>query len=86
MAKTKTFGALDIYLASFLSLHDQKLISKLRYSNNLVGFMETSGNNQLMKPLNVGEYTSFNDLTRTTGIVRRDILPTNNLTESMLER
>ena len=41
MAKTKTFSTLDIYLASFLSLHDQDVILELQNGKVVFTFEST---------------------------------------------
>ena len=61
MAKTKAFGAMDIYLASFLSLHDQdvtlemqngKVVFTLEASDSLYRLMNQFNSNVQIPVLN----------------------------------
>ena len=52
MAKTKTFSTLDIYLASFLSLHDQSVILELQNGKVVFTFESTDTLYHLMNDFN----------------------------------
>jgi hypothetical protein len=55
MAKIKTFSTLDIYLASFLTLHDQEVTLELQNGKVVFTFESTDTLYRLMNDFNSNE-------------------------------
>jgi hypothetical protein len=74
MAKTKTFSTLDIYLASFLSLHDQDIILELRNGKVVFTFESTDNLYRLMNQFNSNEEIPVLDYTTAIKTLRGKML------------
>lgn len=74
MAKTKTFSTLDIYLASFLSLHDQDVILELRNGKVVFTLESTDNLYRLMNDFNSNEEIPVLDYTTAIKTLRGKML------------
>jgi hypothetical protein len=74
MAKTKTFSTLDIYLASFLSLHDQDVILELQNGKVVFTFESTDSLYRLMNDFNSNEDVPVADYTTAIKALRGKML------------
>ena len=74
MAKTKTFSTLDIYLASFLSLHDQDVILELRNGKVVFTFESKDNLYRLMNQFNSNEDVPVADYTTAIKTLRGKML------------
>jgi hypothetical protein len=74
MAKTKTFGTLDIYLASFLSLHGQDVILELQNGKVVFTFESTDNLYRLMNQFNSNEEIPVLDYTTAIKTLRGKML------------
>jgi len=74
MAKTKTFSTLDIYLASFLSLHDQDVFLELRNGKVVFTFESTDTLYRLMNDFNSNENVPVADYTTAIKTLRGKML------------
>jgi hypothetical protein len=74
MAKTKNFSTLDIYLASFLSLHDQNVILELRNGKVVFTFESTDNLYRLMNQFNSNEDVPVADYTTAVKTLRGKML------------
>ena len=74
MAKTKAFSTLDIYLASFLSLHDQDVILELQNGKVVFTFESTDSLYRLMNDFNSNEEIPVLDYTTAIKTLRGKML------------
>lgn len=74
MAKTKAFSTLDIYLASFLSLHDQEVILELQNGKVVFTFESTDSLYRLMNNFNSNEEIPVLDFTTVIKTLRGKML------------
>jgi hypothetical protein len=74
MAKTKTFSTLDIYLASFLSLHNQDVILELQNGKVVFTFESTDTLYRLMNQFNSNEELPVLDYTTAIKSLRGKML------------
>lgn len=74
MAKTKAFSTLDIYLASFLSLHDQDVTLELQNGKVIFTFEATDSLYRLMNQFNSNETIPVLDYTTVIKTLRGKML------------
>lgn len=74
MAKTKSFKTLDLYLASFLSLHDQDVILELQNGKVVFTFESTDSLYRLMNDFNSNEEIPVLDYTTAIKTLRGKML------------
>jgi hypothetical protein len=74
MAKTSMFGTLDIYLASFLSLHDLEPSLEIRSGKVIFVFESTDSLYRLMNNFNSNEPVEVADYTTAIKTLRGKML------------
>lgn len=74
MAKTKTFSTLDLYLASFLALHDQDVQLEIRNNKVVFTFDSTDTLYRLMNDFNSNEDVAVADYTTAIKTLRGKML------------